>query len=31
MPAELGANLLMVGAAGLAFRPLLSDPASISR
>lgn len=30
-PAELGANLLMVGAAGLAFAPLLADPASISR
>lgn len=30
-PAELGTNLLMVGAAGLAFRPLLDDPASISR
>ena len=29
--AELGADLLMVGAAGLAFRPLLADPASISR
>ncbi|MCB0910187.1 MAG: ROK family transcriptional regulator [Propionibacteriaceae bacterium] len=29
-PAELGPNLLMVGAAGLAFRPLLDDPASIS-
>lgn len=29
--AELGANLLMVGAAGLAFRPLLADPASIGR
>ena len=29
--AELGADLLMVGAAGLAFRPLLSDPAWISR
>lgn len=26
-PAELGANLLMIGAAGLAFRPLLEDPA----
>lgn len=24
--AELGANLLMIGAAGLAFRPLLADP-----
>lgn len=30
-PAELGENLLMVGAAGLAFAPLLADPASISR
>lgn len=30
-PAELGANLLMVGAAGLAFAPLLADPASVSR
>ena len=29
--AELGSNLLMVGAAGLAFGPLLADPASISR
>ncbi len=29
--AELGANLLMVGAAGLAFRPLLDDPAWIAR
>ena len=28
--AELGADLLMVGAAGLAFRQLLADPASIS-
>jgi predicted NBD/HSP70 family sugar kinase len=28
-PAELGANLLMIGAAGLAFRPLLEDPSSI--
>lgn len=28
--AELGSNLLMVGAAGLAFRGLLADPASIS-
>lgn len=27
VPAELGANLLMIGAAGLAFRPLLEDPA----
>ncbi len=27
-PAELGANLLMIGAAGLAFRPLLQDPAA---
>lgn len=30
-PAELGANLLMIGAAGLAFRPLLEDPASVAR
>jgi predicted NBD/HSP70 family sugar kinase len=30
-PAELGANLLMIGAAGLAFRPLLEDPASAVR
>lgn len=30
-PAELGSNLLMVGAAGLAFGPLLADPASVSR
>lgn len=30
-PAELGANLLMIGAAGLAFRPLLDDPASVAR
>ncbi len=29
-PAALGTNLLMIGAAGLAFRPLLADPASIS-
>ena len=29
--AELGADLLMVGAAGLTFRKLLADPASISR
>ncbi|MGV8907886.1 MAG: ROK family transcriptional regulator [Propionicimonas sp.] len=29
--AELGADLLMVGAAGLAFRALLADPASITR
>ncbi|MFT4109866.1 ROK family protein [Propionicimonas sp.] len=29
-PAELGANLLMIGAAGLAFRPLLEDPASVA-
>jgi len=29
--AELGADLLMVGAAGLAFRQLLADPAWISR
>ena len=29
-PAELGPNLLMIGAAGLAFGPLLDDPASIS-
>ena len=29
--AELGADLLMVGAAGLAVRPLLADPAWISR
>lgn len=29
-PAELGPNLLMIGAAGLAFGPLLQDPASIS-
>lgn len=29
--AELGADLLMVGAAGLAFEPLLADPACISR
>lgn len=29
-PAELGPNLLMIGAAGLAFRPLLEDPAAIS-
>lgn len=28
VPAELGASLLMIGAAGLAFRPLLEDPAS---
>lgn len=28
---EVGANLLMLGAAQLAFRPLLADPASISR
>ena len=27
LPAELGADLLMIGAAGLAFRPLLEDPA----
>jgi predicted NBD/HSP70 family sugar kinase len=31
VPAELGANLLMIGAAGLAFQPLLDDPASVSR
>ncbi len=30
-PAELGADLLMVGAARLAFAPLLADPGSISR
>jgi predicted NBD/HSP70 family sugar kinase len=30
-PAELGENLLMIGAAGLAFAPLLADPAAISR
>ncbi len=29
-PAALGADLLMIGAAGLAFRPLLADPASIT-
>jgi len=29
--AELGTDLLMVGAGGLAFRPLLADPAWISR
>lgn len=28
---EVGANLLMLGAAQLAFRPLLADPASITR
>jgi len=28
-PAELGPNLLMIGAAGLAFGPLLDHPASI--
>ncbi len=27
---ELGSNLLMIGAAGLAFAPLLADPASIA-
>lgn len=31
LPAELGADLLMIGAAGLAFRPLLEDPGSASR
>jgi len=30
-PAELGENLLMVGAAGLAFSTLLDDPASVAR
>lgn len=29
--AELGADLLMIGATGLAFAPLLADPASIAR
>lgn len=28
---EVGANLLMLGAAQLAFRPLLADPASVAR
>ncbi|MGC4152547.1 MAG: ROK family transcriptional regulator [Propionicimonas sp.] len=28
---EVGANLLMLGAARLAFRPLLADPASVAR
>jgi len=31
VPAELGSDLLMIGAAGLAFRPLLEDPASLAR
>lgn len=30
-PAELGPDLLMIGAAALAFEPLLTDPASLSR
>lgn len=30
-PAALGPNLLLVGAAGLAFRPLLADPAACAR
>jgi predicted NBD/HSP70 family sugar kinase len=30
-PAELGRNILMIGAAGQAFRPLLADPSSTQR
>ena len=29
-PAALGADLLMVGAAGLAFGPVLANPSSLS-
>jgi predicted NBD/HSP70 family sugar kinase len=30
-PAELGRNLLMIGAAGQAFGPVLADPSSVTR